>query len=70
MNNLNDETSNESYEEIFRDYEIFIEPNPDKYRGGFAWSVSKDECELDCGLAPSMDSAIAESHIAIDKLTG
>lgn len=68
MDTENAETCNESYEEIFRDHEIFIEPNPDQYRGGFAWSVSKGECELDCGLAPTLESAIAESHTSINKI--
>jgi hypothetical protein len=70
MNYENTETRDESYEEIFRDHEIYIEPNPDHYRGGFAWSVCKDECELDCGLATSLDEAIAEAHNAIEKIAG
>lgn len=47
----NNEFPHETYDEIFRDHEIYIEPNPDRYRGGSAWVVCKDEFELDSGLA-------------------
>lgn len=70
MNGENTETCNDSYEEIFHNHEIYIEPNPDHYRGGFAWSVSKDECEIDCGLATTLDEAITEAHTAIEKIEG
>lgn len=36
-----------SCENIDRGVEIYIEPNPDHYRGGFAWSVCRNESELD-----------------------
>ncbi len=57
-----------SYEEIFRGVEIYIEANPDLYRGGFAWSVCRDENELDCGLASTEDEAMAEAQRAIEEL--
>lgn len=66
----NTETCTESYEEIFHGYEIYIEPNPDHYRGGYAWSVCSEESELDCGLAPMLDEAITEAHTAIEKIEG
>jgi hypothetical protein len=34
-------------------YEISIEPNADSWRGGFAWSVSLGDQELECGLEVS-----------------
>jgi hypothetical protein len=68
MHDKNTKTSTESYEEVFCDHEIYIEPNPDHYRGGFAWSVCKDECELDCGLANTVDEALAEAQSFIKKL--
>jgi hypothetical protein len=68
MNSENTENRDESYEEIFHEHEIYIEPNPDHYRGGFAWSVCKDECELECGLATTKDDALAEAHKAIEDL--
>lgn len=58
----------ETHEEVFRDHEIFIEPNPDRYRGGSAWSVSKDDLEIDCGLEPSPAEALAAAYAAIEKL--
>jgi hypothetical protein len=35
------------------DCEIVVEPNADTYRGGFAWSVSLGDQELECGLEVS-----------------
>lgn len=40
-------------------YEITIDPNPDTWRGGFIWSVSLRDEELDCGLEYS--TRLAES---------
>ncbi|WP_212676574.1 hypothetical protein [Undibacterium fentianense] len=37
-------------EEKINSYEITIDPNPDTWRGGFIWSVSLRDEELDCGL--------------------
>jgi hypothetical protein len=34
-------------------YEISIEPNADTWRGGFAWTVSLGDQELECGLEAS-----------------
>ena len=68
MNRENTETHNESYEEIFLNHEIYIEPNPDHYRGGFAWSVCKNEYELNCGLSITRDEALKEARSSIEKL--
>lgn len=57
-----------SYEEVFRGVVIYIEANPDHYRGGFMWSVCRDEYELDCGLALIEDEAMAEAQQAIEEL--
>ena len=57
-----------SYEEIFRGVEIYIEANPDRYRGGFTWSVCRDENELDTGLAFTKNDALAEARKAIEEL--
>ncbi|WP_372871977.1 hypothetical protein [Shewanella sp.] len=50
------------------DWRIYIEPNPDRYRGGFIWSIVKDDgigndgvCESDIwddGLAWSKEDAV------------
>ena len=55
-----------SYEEIYRGYEIYIEPNRDPYREGFQWSVCKDEEEIDAGLAFSIPDALAEARKVVD----
>ena len=39
----------DSYEEEYFSYEIYIEKNRDRYRGGFEWFVCIDENELDAG---------------------
>ena len=54
-----------SIEEEFEGYEIYIENNPDHYRGGYEWSVSKDDETLDSDLAFSIESALAEAKDSI-----
>lgn len=65
---MNVEENNLIYEEVFRKFEIFIEPNPDDYRGGFAWSVCRGENELECGLAFTKNDALSEARKAIEKI--
>ena len=38
------------YEEEVNGYTIFIEVNPDHWRGGFVWSVCIDGAELNSGM--------------------
>ena len=57
-----------SYEEIYRDYEIYVEPNRDPYREGFEWSACKDATEHDSGLSFSIADALADARKAVDKL--
>ena len=57
-----------NYEEIYRGYEIYVEPNRDPYREGFEWSACKDETEHDSGLSFSIADAVAEARKAVDKL--
>jgi len=54
-----------SIEEEFEGYEIYIEDNPDRYRGGYEWSVCKDDEMLDSDLAFSIESAISEAKDSI-----
>lgn len=68
MNSENTVIGNHSYEENFCEHEIYVEPNPDQYRGGFTWSVCKADCELDCGLAITVEDALTEAHKAIKEL--
>ncbi len=57
-----------SYEESYRGYEIYVEPNRDPYREGFEWSVCKDETEHDSGLSFSIEDAVSAARQAVDKL--
>jgi hypothetical protein len=57
-----------SYEEIYQNYEVYISPNRDAYRGGYEWSVCKDETECETGLEFSIDDALNSAKLAIDRL--
>ena len=57
-----------SFEEIYRGYEIYVEPNRDRYTGGFEWSACKDEAEHDSGLSFLIEDAVATARKAVDKL--
>lgn len=46
------------YEEEVNGFTINIEENPDHWRGGYSWSVCKDETELDSGLEFSTADAL------------
>lgn len=46
------------YEEEVNGCTIFIDVNPDRWRGGFVWSVSEDGIELDFGLEFSLKDAL------------
>ncbi|GHG59369.1 hypothetical protein GCM10010919_01820 [Alishewanella longhuensis] len=56
------------YEEEVNGYTIFIDVNPDHWRGGFVWSVCIDGAELDSGLAFDVTDAIGSANNAIDAL--
>jgi len=49
-------------------YEIDIQSNPDRWRGGFQWVISKAGFELDCGLAFSENDALQDAQQSITKL--
>ncbi|WP_233267282.1 hypothetical protein [Paraglaciecola sp. L3A3] len=49
---------NSTYEEEFMGFEIFVEPNPDKWQGGYIWTVCKDEEEIYSDLEFEFDDAI------------
>jgi len=53
------EIPGQSYEESYLGFMIFIEPNPDRYRGGFEWSVCENNIELECGLDFSVGDALS-----------
>ncbi|AZG74509.1 hypothetical protein [Shewanella livingstonensis] len=66
MNKLS--TMNLPHEETYLGFDIFIESNPDQYREGFSWSISRGDDELDCGLDFEVNQALEAAYKAIDKL--
>jgi hypothetical protein len=59
----------EFYEENLYGFDIFVEPNPDNWRGGFQWTVSQDNEELECGLEFSSSLAMDVARRCIEKIT-
>ena len=62
------ESLTNSYEEIFLDHEIYIQPDRDPYRGGFEWSVCREGVELDAGLEFSIDDALKKAQGMVTAL--
>lgn len=58
----------ENYEETYEGRSIFVGPNRDAYRGGFEWSVCKDDVELESGLEFSVDEALKAARQAVDAM--
>lgn len=69
MDESNIESPTGRYEEIYRDHEIYIQPDRDSYRGGFEWSVCRAGVELDSGLDFSIDEALKQAQNAVTALT-
>ena len=63
------ESLTNTYEEIFLDHEIYIQPDRDPYRGGFEWSVCRNGVELDAGLEFSIDDALKKAQSVVTALT-
>lgn len=57
-----------SHEEIYLDYEVYVDPNPDPYSPGFVWAVCKDGEELDAGLEFDFDIALEAAKCAVRDL--
>jgi hypothetical protein len=57
-----------AHEETYNGYDIFVDENRDHNRGGYEWSVCKDETEWDSGLEFIAKSAIESAHKAVDSL--
>jgi hypothetical protein len=55
-------------EEVIDDMVIWIEPDPDHFRGGYVWSVSLNQTELDCGLSYSPESARSDAEKVVFAL--
>lgn len=69
MDETHIESLTNSYEEIFLDHEIFIQPDRDPYRSGFEWTVCRNGVELDSGLDFSIDDALKRAKSAVAALT-
>ncbi|MBV2130370.1 hypothetical protein [Arsukibacterium indicum] len=50
------------YEEEINGFTIYIEDNPDRWCGGYIWSVSKNESEVESGLEFSAVEAFKQVH--------
>jgi len=55
-----------TYEEEYLGYQIYIEPNPDRYNEGFEWAISKDGVIWDDGLKFSIEDALEAARKAVD----
>jgi hypothetical protein len=63
----NDSSTSLPFEDEYKGYEIYVEPNPDQHNEGFSWSISKnDEC-LDSGLEFEIKMAIDSARKAADN---
>ncbi|MCT8864128.1 hypothetical protein [Shewanella xiamenensis] len=56
-----------AYEEEWCGYAIYIERNPDRFRGGFEWLVCFDNEVIQSGLAFHFDFALAEAQQFINS---
>lgn len=66
---LRGDLESESFEDSFCGFDIFVEPNPDSWRGGFQWNVCRDNEELECGLEFSGSLALDVARRCIEKIT-
>jgi len=55
-----------TYEEEYLNYQIYIEPNPDRHNEGFEWAICKDDAVWDSGLNFSIDDALEAARKAVD----
>lgn len=53
------------YHENFQTFEIYIDHNPDRWRGGYVWVVSKNNQELSCGLSFCVAAAAEEARESV-----
>lgn len=59
-----------TYEEEYLGYQIYIEPNPDRYNEGFEWVICKDGGVWDSGLKFSIEDALEAAQKAVDLRQG
>lgn len=55
-------------DEVYLGHEIHVFPNRDPHRGGFEWSVCKDDAEINAGLDASHEDALNSARGAIDAV--
>lgn len=46
------------YHEVLQTFEIYIDHNPDRWRGGYIWVVSQNNSELETGLCFEVREAL------------
>lgn len=56
------------YEDLYLGYNINIEPNPDRYREGFEWSISKDDIQHNSGVEFDVELALEASRKAVEEI--
>ncbi|MBT1446542.1 hypothetical protein KJI95_18770 [Shewanella sp. JM162201] len=57
-----------SHEEEYKGYVIYVENNPDSYRGGYEYSVSDGEAIIEDGLVFDVEDALQSARSFIDSL--
>lgn len=53
------------YHEVFQTFEIYIDHNPDRWRGGYVWVVTQNNQELSCGLSFDVGEAAEEARKSV-----
>ncbi|MBC3873101.1 hypothetical protein [Undibacterium flavidum] len=69
MQNTQSQESGHQQAMNFDNYEINIEKNPDRWRGGFVWSVSLGDDEVECGLEFSRRLAEQSANYCVSNLS-
>lgn len=57
------------YEEEINGFTIYIEDNPDRWRGGYSWAICKDDVVWNEGLTFTLSDAIHSASSAIAVLS-
>lgn len=57
-----------SYEEEYDGYTIYVEASADQWNPGFQWSVCKNQVEFDCGISYTIEGATSDAKDSIQNL--
>ncbi|MBB5186680.1 hypothetical protein HNQ57_000941 [Zhongshania antarctica] len=49
-------------------FEIHIDANPDRWRGGFQWAITNSGIEFDCGLSFTEEDAVNDAQQRIAEI--